>query len=390
MVGRRRTVASAAVERVAIVANGFLDGPAQALRDYLVGRGGEVITIFHPLTAEQGKRHELTTYANGSIVSRRSLTLPLRPPASFALDPLVPLLPAKVDTWFGFNPLAGARGLVARSTGRAARVVLWSVDFVPDRFGRGTLPTRVYDRLDRMCCRRADARVELSEAARVARNDRHGLLGDEAPAFVVPMGAWLYRVPTTSPDNIAHRRIVFLGHLVERQGVDTLLQALTLCDDVSADVIGTGPLEADFRAETTGRGLDERVTFHGYVADHQDVEKILSAASVAVAPYRASADSFTRYADPGKLKAYVAAGLPIVLTDVPPNARELEAEAGALIVADDAGAVAAGMSKMLESTDEWRARREAALAYARRFDWETLLGDVLAKLERSPITKPTT
>jgi glycosyltransferase involved in cell wall biosynthesis len=91
-------------------------------------------------------------------------------------------------------------------------------------------------------------------------------------------------------------------------------------------------------------------------------------------------ETFTRYADPGKLKAYLAAGLPIVLTDVPPNAAELVGEAGAEIVDDDPAAVAEGLSRSLGSGELWLARRAAALAYARRFDWGTLLPDALEQL----------
>jgi glycosyltransferase involved in cell wall biosynthesis len=367
---------------VAIVSNGFADGPAQALRDYLVARDAGVVTVLHPLTREQGTTHVITRYAGGKRVGERHVRLPLRPPASFAIDPFVPLLPPRVDVWFGFNPLACARGLVAR----AERVVLWSVDFVPDRFGRGTLATRIYDRLDRLCCRRAVARVELSAAARDGRNARHGLAGDAARAHIVPMGAWTERVPTTTPDGYARRRAVFLGHLVDRQGVAALLDALAECG-VAADVVGTGPLEAGLRERAARLGID--ATFHGYVADHRDVERLLSAASVAVAPYRRSDETFTRYADPGKLKAYLAAGLPVVMTDVPPNALELATEAGAEIVDDDPRAIAAGITRALASPDEWRARRDAALAYARRFDWSTLLGDLLEKPDLRPSTKPT-
>jgi glycosyltransferase involved in cell wall biosynthesis len=351
---------------VAIASNGFADGPAQALRDYLVDRGAEVVTIFHPLTPEQGTEHRIAMYADGRLVREKTVRAPLKAPLSFALDAFVPLLPPRVDTWFGFNPLACARGLATR----AGRKVLWSVDFVPDRFGRGTVATRIYDRLDRLCCRHADLRVELSEAARQGRNLRHGL-GD-APALVVPMGAWLDRVPTTNSDSFRTGRIVFLGHLVERQGVDTLLDAL---DGRPADIVGTGPLENALRARAP-----RNVTFHGYVEDHRDVERILARAAVAVAPYKRSDENFSRYADPGKLKAYVAAGLPIVLADVPPNAQELASEAGAEIVADNARALADGISRALESPEQWRARRAAALSYARRFDWNVLLGAVLAEL----------
>jgi glycosyltransferase involved in cell wall biosynthesis len=202
----------------------------------------------------------------------------------------------------------------------------------------------------------------------------------------VPMGAWLDRVPTTNPDGSGRRRVVFLGHLVERQGVDTLLTALSLAGDVGADVIGTGPLEARLRKQAADARID--VNFHGYVADHREVERLLSEAAVAVAPYRQSHETFTRYADPGKLKAYVAAGLPVVLTPVPPNAQELAAEAGAELVADDPAAIADAIGRALESPERWRARREAALAYARRFDWSVLLSELLASLELSPSTKP--
>jgi len=364
--------------RVAIASNGFADGPAQALRDYLVARGYDVMTMFHPLTPEQGRTHVVATYANGAPISEHCVRVPLKPPLSFALDPLVPLRPPRVDIWFGFNPLACARGFVSR----AGRVVLWSVDFVPDRFGHSTLSTKIYDRLDRLCCVRADARVELSEAAREGRNRRHAL-GD-ARALVVPMGAWTERIPTTSLESFRHGRVVFLGHLVARQGVSTLIDAL---DRHPADIIGAGPFEADLRAHAQRVGAD--ITFHGYVEDHRDVERVLSKAAVAVAPYATTDESFSRYADPGKLKAYVAAGLPVVLTDVPPNARELAAEAGAEIVADDAGALRDAIARALESAEQWQSRREAALTYARRFDWNTLLGNALEALDVTPSTNPT-
>ena len=372
--------------KFAIVSNGFADGPAQALRDYLVARGDRVVTIFHPLTHEQGGRHVITVYAGGTAVHERTVRLPLRAPMSYAVDPFVPLLPPRVDAWFGFNPLACARGIVARRQRRARRVMLWSVDFVPDRFGRGSLPTRVYDRVDRLCCRRADARIELSEAARDARNQRHELPPQSADAYVVPMGAWIARVPTTPPDGFRVRRIVFLGHLVARQGVGTLLEALASLADVTADVIGTGPLETELRDHAKRAGLP--VTFHGYVADHREVERLLSRSSIAVAPYAQTDETFTRYADPGKLKAYLAAGLPVVLTEVPPNARELASEAGAELVADDSAALAKAISRALSSPEHWQARRESALAYAWRFDWDVLLGDLLAELDLSPSAKP--
>jgi glycosyltransferase involved in cell wall biosynthesis len=366
----------------AIVANGFADGPAQALRDYLRARGARIEFVSHPLSAEDGRAHVVESWAGEELTARRTIRLPVGPPSSYALDPLVPLRIPRVDVWFGFNPSACARGVAARRLGRARSVVLWSVDFVPNRFGRGTLQTRVYDRLDRFCCLRADARIELTNDAATARNSRHGLRRDESTAFVVPMGAWLARVPTVDAESRARRRVVLLAHLVRRQGADLLLEAMALLREarVTADVVGTGPLEEALRTQARELGLDGAVTFHGFVSDHREVERILANASLGVAPYRPGEGTFTTHADPGKLKAYVAAGLPVVLTDVPPNAAELAEEGGAEITPFDPRAFADSIARLLDSPDDWDRRSAAALAYAERFDWPVLLDGLVRDL----------
>jgi glycosyltransferase involved in cell wall biosynthesis len=366
----------------AIVANGFADGPAQALLEYLRARDVDVHAVWHPLNAEEGTGHVVESWAGRRLIARRTVRVPIHAPSSYAFDTFVPLRMPRVDVWFGFNPLACARGLVARRMRHAKTVVLWSVDFVPDRFGRGTLLTRTYDGLDKLCCKHADVRIELTEVASAARNRRHALSGQAAVARVVPMGAWLERVPKVRPENRLGRRVVLLAHLVRRQGADLLPEMLHLLrdDDVVADVIGTGPLEAALRAQAREFGVDDRMTFHGFVADHREVEQLLANASVGVAPYRPGEGTFSAYADPGKLKAYVAAGLPIVLTDVPPSAAELAAEAGGEIVPFDARAFADAIKRLLDSRQEWHRRSTAALAYSQRFDWNALLDGLMEEL----------
>ena len=84
------------------------------------------------------------------------------------------------------------------------------------------------------------------------------------------------------------------------------------------------------------------------------------------------------------MKAYVAAGLPTVLTDVPPNARVLAREAGAELAAYDAEAFANAIEGAFASPERWRQRRDAALAYAQRFDWNRLFRDLFLRLSLGP------
>jgi glycosyltransferase involved in cell wall biosynthesis len=359
----------------ALVANGYGDSPpAGPFREYLMERGAQrVTTIFHPLNLDSDPHHTITAYDAGGRVHTRAVRLPSRPPHTYPLDFLVPPWPETVDGWFGFNNLACARGLVARRMRRAGRVVYWAIDFVPDRFGPGLL-TRAYDTLDRWCCLHADAWFDLTEAALEGRAWRHGLTpGTGAATRVVPIGAWLDRLPTVSADGWRRRRVVYTGHLVPRQGVKTLMEALALLAGrgvgFEARIGGRGPLEAELREAASGAALDGRVSFPGFFPDHRQVEAFLAESSVAVAPYDTSPDSFSRFADPSKLKSYIAAGLPTITTDVPPNAAELARHAGTDVVPFDPAALADAIERALDSPEEWAARRAAALEYAQRFDW---------------------
>jgi glycosyltransferase involved in cell wall biosynthesis len=357
--------------------------PAVGVWQYLVARGARrVDTIFHPLLSEEGTLRRHTVYEPGSKARRRTYRLPSRPPFTFPLD-TVAMAGPRADLWVAFNNLLAARGLAERRIGRTQQVAYWAVDFVPDRFGTGPLTT-VYDALDGYCCRAVDHRVELSQAALEGRNARHGLEeGEGAPAQVVPVGAWLDRLPTVPEDGHLGRRAVFIGHLVERMGLDLALDAVGQLASrgvaLEVDVAGHGEQEAELRALAERLGIADRVHFHGFIADQERLARLLAGASVALAPYKPDPSSFTRYADPSKLKGYLAAGLPILLTDVPPNAGELEREAGATILPSEPGAWADAIERTLAEPAEWRNRRSAALTYARRFDWNRLISDALAR-----------
>ena len=367
-----------------IASNGYAEGPAQALRDFLVANGARrVTTVDHPLVAEGRGEHVVTAFAGGRTSTKR-YRLPNLPPYTYLLDPFVPLRLPVSTAWFGFNNLAALRGLVRRRRGATGAVYYWAVDYVPRRFGDGAA-TRAYERLDRLVCTNVDARIELADAARDARS--HALRLDpekHAPAVVVPMGAWLGRAPQATAASWPEQRLVFLGHLVERQGVDSLLRSLPRLvaehPRVRLDVVGGGPLEDGLRRLARTLGVADRVELHGFVKDHRAVEAILGRSTIALAPYREDRESFTRFADPGKVKAYLAAGLPIVLTDVPPNARALEAAGAAIVSPGEPEALAAAVGRLLEDEGLWLAAHTSALESAKRFDWNALLREGLAQL----------
>ena len=154
--------------------------------------------------------------------------------------------------------------------------------------------------------------------------------------------------------------------------------------ELEVEIAGRGPEEEALKAQVSRAGLDSRVRFVGFLSDHQDVESFVASASVAVAPYDTEVESFTRYADPSKLRSYTAAGVPVVLTDVPPNAHELAEHAGAEVVPDTAEGLADGIERALGPAEEWQRRRAAALEYSKGFDWSVIVPEALAKVGFRP------
>lgn len=357
--------------------------PGSGVRDYLLARGARVVTVYHPLGPEEGGQHLIVKYDGNGRARRRVMKLPAKVPFTYPLDLLIPPTFPRVDGWLGFNNLMCLPGLLGRRRGRVGRVVYWAVDFVPNRFGEGSPLTRVFDAVDAYCCRAVDYRLEVAQPALEGRNARLGLTEAEAPAGLCPIGTWLDRVPKVGPEAWQGRRVVFIGHLVERMGVDTMVDALRILHErgvrIEADIAGRGPLEQELRAKASAVGLDGSLTFHGFISDHRKLEELLSHGAVALAPYSTRVESFTRFADPSKLKSYLGAGLPMLLTDVPPNAAELEREAGAQVVEDTPEAFADAIEAILEAPAEWRRRREAALHYAQRFDWNIVLDEAFTR-----------
>jgi glycosyltransferase involved in cell wall biosynthesis len=367
---------------IALVAHGApTSPPAVGVKEHLARQGATVQCLFHPLGPEEEGRHVIERWA-GRRARRRTVRLPSRPPYTYPFDLLVPFPRGPVDTWFGFDTLSTARGLARRARGRAGAVVHWAVDFVPDRFGAGTPLTRGYDALDAWCCRHVDLRIEVSAAARNARDGRHGL-DASVPTLVVPVGLWAAGTPTAPADAHRRPRAIFVGHLVERMGVRTAIEAVATLRErgrvVALDVVGRGPEAAGLEALARRLGVADLVHFPGFLTG-SELDRRLAAASIALAPYKDDDRSFTKYADPSKLKAYVAAGLPILMTAVPPNAQDFAAAGAAELVPDDPAAFAAALERLAGDPAEWSRRRAAALRLAAGYDWPVVLAPVLAAL----------
>ncbi|OIB57923.1 glycosyltransferase family 4 protein [Natrialba sp. SSL1] len=137
-----------------------------------------------------------------------------------------------------------------------------------------------------------DAAVCTSE---FTREQVSTLATDDLPTHVAPP-AGRHPTPPLTPDEIAQRaetgplRLVFVGNVIPRKNVETLLEALTRVDrdvDWTLTIVGDDTADPDYtrqiREQSSTSGLAHRVSFYGPVTDDV-LESALARSHVLAVP----------------------------------------------------------------------------------------------------------
>ncbi len=152
--------------------------------------------------------------------------------------------------------------------------------------------------------------------------------------------------------------LLFVGRLRHYKGLNVLIDAMRSID-AHLLVIGTGLMEAEWRAQVTALGLDARISFLG---DLSDAEKMvmLYAADLFVLPSTNHAEAFGIV-----LVEAMACGLPLITTELGTGTSFVNQheQTGLVVPPNDALAMATAINRLLG--DETLRQRMAAAALAR-------------------------
>lgn len=174
--------------------------------------------------------------------------------------------------------------------------------------------------------------------------------------------------PRDTPDGRAS--LLYVGALQDIKGVDVLLRALDRLRgspwDFELRVAGTGPYEARLRELAARLGVDDRVTWLGYV-DYADLPVVYERADAFVYPGRLD-EPFGRV-----LLEALASGTPVVASAVG-STDFIVGDAGVRFEPDDPAALADACTGLLADYDEHLAAIPDQLE---RFEPETVVGAFL-------------
>ncbi|MCX7013596.1 MAG: glycosyltransferase family 4 protein [Candidatus Sumerlaeota bacterium] len=204
------------------------------------------------------------------------------------------------------------------------------------------------------------------------------------PTLILPSGASVANpAPRAASQDID---VIYVGKLQRRKGVGLLIQAMEHLPDRNLTIVGGEPEDvAKHREAVREKGLQNRITLTGFVAP-PEVSGFLARARVGVCPLPAEASSIAeRFTSPLKILEMMAAGVPIVASDLPSTREILEHEKTALLVPpNDAEALAAAIRRLLSDPALARRLAEEANLKVQEYSWDNRARKLMEFLEALP------
>lgn len=377
-------------KKIIITCHYLVYGAPQALREYLISEKIEkLFFIAHPLQIDSTRSYR-EIIENGEIKNKNKSKL--RSKISLINYLIEITLNFKwsfkkgdaYDLWIGVDPLNAFCGIVMRKLRRVKKVVYYTIDYVPERFSNKFL-NNIYHWLDKFCLKNSDETWNVSYRIAEGREKKRGLKQYiYNNQVIVPIGIWFNKVKRMSFTEIKKHQLLFVGNLLEKQGVQLVLEAMPKIVGEISDfhflVVGGGEYENTLKDKVKDLNLEKYVTFTGWIKERDKLDNIMADSAVAIAMYDKSKDTFTYYADPTKLKDYLSAGLPILLTDLPHNAKEIEENKCGIIIDYDKEMISVAIIELMKNEVRLRQYRENAINYIVKFDWGLIFQKNLGRI----------
>ena len=317
-----------------------------------------------------------------SRVARRVPSLPFtRPIMLFPLRPLGWAIPLSeyaepADLWHGMwaaslpalDRLRAAHG--GRTIYDSRDVYMRSRGF--ERMGPFKAP---FAWLERRWARRVDAVLTVNDAYAGLLADQFGI---ERPP-VVRNTPDRYTPPDPPPDLIRLRLglrpetrvVLYQGGLLTDRGIEQGMEAMLQVPDAVLAIMGFGPAEAEIHALADSPRFRDRVRMLEPVSPDELLDWTASADVMLMAIQPTSINH--RYTTPQKLWEAIAAGTPVVATDLPGMAEIVrETGCGVLVDATDPADIARAIREIVDApAEERRAMRDRTWRAGQdRYNWE--------------------
>ncbi len=372
------------MKNIALVAHKYLPQPDDDIVNYLSKKKDyKIFHIKHNFPDAKDRRSILDIYSKEKKVKEiKSIDYNFLPEPFlyfkemyFTFKWLIAFA-GKVDTYIGMDGLCVFWGILLRKIGVCRKVIYWSIDFVPfNRFGN-SWKNYLYHKINTFSFKNSDEVWDLSPRMATGRRKYLGISEKDYKLHkVIPYGLWTKRIRRISYSKCDRNTLVYMGHLLPKQGVDTILKHISKVvkknPQFKFKIIGEGSYKTALIDMAKGFGAEKYCEFLGRIDDSTQMENEIAKACVSIAPYKITKDNYSYYADPGKVKTYLACGVPVLLTDLPWNAKDIVKNKCGMIIKDDGSDLIEKLVKIM-NPEVNKMFRKNAIKYSENYDYEKI------------------
>jgi glycosyltransferase involved in cell wall biosynthesis len=201
-------------------------------------------------------------------------------------------------------------------------------------------------------------------------------LKEDRHISVIPMGVDSYTMFLPPPDGTAREGLLFVGRLVDKKGVEYLIQALPRVLETHPTeiltIIGSGPLQQSLMDSCRSLAISDRVSFLGSLVN-TEIPKYLQSSAVTVFPSVVTDDG-DQEGTPVAIMEALSCECSLVVSDYP-GARDIIEDGinGYLVAQKSPDQIAQKIGALLDNPDLGTAIGKAGRhSVQQHYDWQVI------------------
>lgn len=235
--------------------------------------------------------------------------------------------------------------------------------FVKNKLSK--LATRI---IERYCIKKANHVISvgysLAESAKQIRKDQN--------VSCIPNGVD-YRLFSEIDNSDVKNIMVYVGTVSDWSGLTLVVNSLPIIkkevSDIKLLIVGDGEYINDLKDRSKKSGMHNCIEFLGK-KEYSTIPNIMSNCKIGLATY--PKNDLMKYAFTLKLFEYMAAGLPVITTDIGDGARIIKESNSGLIIDYTVESFSSAVIKLIKDENTRNLMSANGIKYAQKFDWNNL------------------
>lgn len=270
--------------------------------------------------------------------------------------------------FMGIGCFPALAGIAFKKIKLVKKVIYYSIDYFS--------ADKAFVFLDKFCAKESDVVWLISPKILEAREKFVQLDSSKYRHIPVPLCFDESLLKHKAADMVERWSIVFVGTSGYFHGLHLLIEAMpkliAVFPELQVKIIGPGPWD-DIKNKVNELGLGKHFIFTGFIKEEDELFEAISKNALGLALYVPAQDNPTLYADPGKPKAYAFCAVPIVISQVPGVAKEIEMRKAGIAIDFNAYSLTEAIKEILSDDTKWMDFRKNAFSFAKDYTSKNIL-----------------